>query len=345
MDDKHFRRSKNIEDRRDEGKLKGYGGGLLAILKPKGTASEYWDQAKELANNPLTPYYRKVPASNGALSKAAGTADLDAEIDRKEDGPADFKDRFNVDRGGARGGDSTSGTAPQSFAALSNPVHDAIVKAATEDGVDPAYALAVAQRESNFNPAARSSKSIAGIYQMRGDLRAKYGSGDSADPYTQAKGWTKFIPDVKSDMGSVLGRDVSDPESYLGHHFGAKRAARMLKMDPSTPVDAVFSPQEMGLNPHFARAGTVGNLNASVMGDIGQRMARFGGGSSASLSAEPADLSSFGEPVETSGLSPDRHLHSGELPDLSSYGEPVEAPSQAQPPPPDLSQYGTAVNE
>ncbi len=218
------------------------------------------------------------------------------------------------------------------------PTQAAIVRAAQEDGIDPAYALAVAQRESSFNPHARSSKTIRGLYQMRGDLRAKYAIGDTVDPYEQAKGWNRFIPDVKRDMSGVLGRDATDPESYLGHHFGARRAARMLKMDPSTSVDAVFTPQEMGLNPHFARAGTVGNLNSSVMGDIGKRMARFGG-SHAPVAPEPADLSSFGDGVDTSSTA---------LADLSSFGTPVEqhdaptdAGATAAPPALDLSSYGT----
>lgn len=225
----------------------------------------------------------------------------------------------------------------------------AIIRAAQEDGIDLAYALAVAERESSFNPNAHSSKTIHGIYQMRGDLRGKYGVGDSADPYEQAKGWNRFIPDVKRDMSSVLGRDATDQESYLGHHFGARRAARMLKMDPSTPVDAVFTPQEMGENPHFARAGTVGNLNGSVMADIGKRMARFGG-DIAPVNAEPADLSSFGEPAETSGSTAEASSKGQRgLADLSSFGTPVEAASVTAPSqsgatsPPDLSSFGTPV--
>lgn len=178
-------------------------------------------------------------------------------------------------------------------------VQAAIIKAAKDAGEDPAYALAVAERESNFRPNARSSKTIAGIYQMRGDLRAKYGAGDSTDPSDQAAGWMRSLPDIRSSMAKVLGRDPTDQESYLGHHFGATRAARTLKMDPDTPVSAVFTPQEMSLNPHFARAGTIGNLNETVMGDIGKRMARFGG--QAGAPAEPADLSSFGTPVQVAG--------------------------------------------
>lgn len=223
-------------------------------------------------------------------------------------------------------------------------VRQAIIRAAQEQGIDPAYALAVASRESNFDPRARSSKTIAGIYQMTGDLRAKYGAGDSADPYVQAQGWARSLGGIRSDMASVLGRQPTDAEAYLGHHYGARRAARTLKMDPDTPVSAIFTPQEMAGNPHFARAGTIGNLNSSVMGDIGTRMARFGG--EAAPAAEPADLSSFGEPVLDASLRETPSTREAAAPDLSSFGDAVEQPSapvQSASTPADLSSFGTPV--
>lgn len=101
-------------------------------------------------------------------------------------------------------------------------------------------------------------------------------------------------------------------------------------MDPSTPVDAIFTPQEMAANPHFARAGTIGNLNGSVMGDVDKRMAKFGGPNAPSRPAEPAtapapapelaDLSSFGEPVDDGAGA----VTAPKLADLSSFGEAVQ---------------------
>jgi len=215
----------------------------------------------------------------------------------------------------------------------------AIIQAALEAGENPAYALAIADRESSFNPNARASKTIYGLYQMRGDLRSKYGIGDSSDPLEQARGWIRSLRDIRADMRSVLGRDPTDEEAYLGHHYGAKRAARTLKMDPSMPTEAIFTPQEMAGNPHFARAGTIGNLNASVMGDVGRRMARFGGATNGAPGpAEPADLSSFGEPVEANASASTQPV------DLSSFGEPVEMSAPApQQQAADLSSLGTAV--
>lgn len=215
---------------------------------------------------------------------------------------------------------------------LSDSIRRAIVEAANEAGISPAFALAVAQRESAFDPNARASKTIRGLFQMTGGLRRQYGIGDSSDPYAQASGWARFIGDTKRQMAGVLGRDPTDAEAYLGHHFGAKRAARMMKMDPSTPVDAVFTPYEMRLNPHFARAGTVGALNSSVIADIDRRSAKFGGEAG---SSEPLDFAAFGDPAPDY-LQPAATPKVASAPptaplDLSEFGEPPELSTVTSP--------------
>lgn len=194
-------------------------------------------------------------------------------------------------------------------------MRDAIERAAAEDGVDPSTALAYAERESSFNPQARSSKTIRGLYQMRGDLRQQYGVGDSDDPYTQTKGFNRLLADNKKAMSSRLGRDVDDAEAYAGHHFGAGRAASMFRMDPNTDVGEVFTPREMAENPHFARAGTVGNLLGSVTGDIRRKSERYGGGES------DLDFSAMGEPTDNQPAA--MASASPATLDFSQFGEPV----------------------
>lgn len=103
------------------------------------------------------------------------------------------------------------------------------------------------------------------------------------------------LPAIHARMKAILGRMPTDREISLGHHFGADRAAQMLRMDPSTPTWAVFTPQEMKADPTLAQAGTIGKLNSSVMGAVDPRMAEFGGAGNASPApAKPADLSSLG---------------------------------------------------
>ena len=189
-----------------------------------------------------------------------------------------------------------------------NAVQEAIVRAAQEEGIDPNFALATAERESRFDPNAHSSKTIHGLFQMSGPLRAQYGVGDSNDPYTQAKGWARFFKRNKAEMSYVAGRDVTDEEGYLGHHFGSRRAARALVGDPNTPVDQVFTTNERTLNPHFDEAGTMGALNSSIVANMSQRRQKFAG--------TALDLSGEGTPVETgSGTG-----RSQSAPDLSSFG-------------------------
>lgn len=206
---------------------------------------------------------------------------------------------------------------------------EAIVRAAQEVGFDPSLALAIAERESRFNPSARNSSTIRGLYQMRGDHRMRHGIGDSDDPGVQTKGWVPFFRQVQKEMAGPLGRDPTGAEGYLGHHFGGVRAGRMMKMDPSTPVDAVFTPREMAENPHFAKAGTVGALNSSILADIQKRQAKFGG---QLPEVGLIDFAKFGEPVEA------------EIPDFTHASNPGEKINMTSAPAassaPDFSKFG-----
>ena len=224
---------------------------------------------------------------------------------------------------------------------LAPDIRDAIERAAREEGVDPSFALAVAERESSFNPRAHSSQTIHGLFQMMEAHRSRYGVGNSEDPYTQAKGWARFIKDEKAASSRVAGREISDTESYASHHFGSGRAGRMFKMDPSTPVNEIFTRREMSENPHFAKAGTVGNLLSEVTGDIQKRQAKFGG-----AAGGPIDFASYGEAVDSpydlggktdmaaqapdfAGSSEGANLNMGSAPaassapDFSNFGVPV----------------------
>jgi Transglycosylase SLT domain len=199
-------------------------------------------------------------------------------------------------------------------------VVDAITRAAREDGVDPSFALATAERESSFNPNAKASKTIRGLFQMKGDLRQKYGVGDSTDPYLQAKGWTAFINDTKADMASRLGRDPTPAETYMGHFWGPGRAARMIAGDPSTPVEHIFTQQELEGNPGLT--GTAGRVMGNVTADMGQRIAKFGGAAGSS----PTDFAEFGQAA--GGAKPGQ-------PDFSEFGQAAK--------PIDFAEYGQAT--
>jgi hypothetical protein len=121
----------------------------------------------------------------------------------------------------------------------------------------------------------------------------------------------------------------------------------MMKMDPNTPVDSVFTPREMRENPHFAKAGTVGALNSSLLADIEKRQAKFGG---QAPGLGLIDFAKQGEPVEAG------------VPDFSQFGDVAENFNTQTPanglsaggqgagsfpatasPAPDFSQFGAPV--
>ena len=261
MDDRKFRRSKNIEDRRDRSRMDD----AHEVFAPQPSGLGFVTDAK---------------AANSNLAKDLGGRELP-----KFDPIADLVAGPMSLMGG--GSSRTQAT------------RDAIVRAAREEGVDPSLALAIAERESNFDPRARNSKTIRGIFQMTGGLRNKYGIGDSDDPYTQAKGWARFIKDERATSSKFAGRNISDVESYASHHFGAERAGRMMRMDPNTSVREVFSPYERSLNQHFDQAGSVGRLLSSVTSDISRRQAKYANYANyAGGEAKPEDLSDLGEPYE-----------------------------------------------
>jgi hypothetical protein len=337
MDYSQFRRSTNVEDNRASG--------LAAMwneIRPADAMT--WEDLKLGLEHPLTPISKLkkekqgplpspvLPAPQGSLEGQAGINALPNPAWRPDEA-----------RGGK--GDREDRVAPQFFAGaaptaaptatptvtpkgggMRPEVVDAVTRAANEAGEDPAFALAVAERESNGNPNAHSSKSIYGIFQMTGNLRHQYGVGDSSDPYTQAQGWTRFIGDTRQDMTNRLGREPTNEELYLGHHFGPDRAAAMLngRIPGSMSTSDVFSPYEMSINPHFGRAGTVGNLTSSITGDIAAREARYGG----ATGHEPPDFAEFGQPV---GFTQDTAKP------LAKTG------TETAPQPIDFAQFGTPV--
>jgi len=161
-------------------------------------------------------------------------------------------------------------------------IESVIRRTAARHNIDPALMMAIAERESSFNPSAGSGSpksSAYGLFKLLRGERARYG-GSSTDPEEQADAWARYIKPTQAEMRSVLGRDPSGSETYLGHYFGGMRAAHMIngQIPEEMPVDHVFTPNEMAANPNFARAGTAGALRDSVLADVDRRQRKFGGG-------------------------------------------------------------------
>lgn len=220
---------------------------------------------------------------------------------------------------------------------MSPEIEAAITRAAKEEGVDPSFALAVAERESDGNPNAKASRSIYGLFQMSGELRSKYGAGNSPDPYTQAQGWARFINDTKGQLTDRLGREPTNNELYLAHYFGEGRAARLIggQVPPSAGVADVFTPNERRLNPEFDKAGTVGNLMTGINADIEQRQNRYGGSGPRSTETghlpPGLDFARYGQPDEETSMSGQvSNRSSGQGIDFSKFGQSEAEPVAGQ---------------
>lgn len=227
-------------------------------------------------------------------------------------------------------------------------VHDAIVRAAKENGLDPSMALAIADRESSGDVNGRAPGSSAyGLFQLLKSERSTYG-GNSTDPYEQATAWARYIKGTRSEMEHHLGRTPTGPELYLGHYFGGGRAARLVsgQIPGQTPVSAVFSPQELTANPNIR--GTTGALSSSVMADIARRQGKYAGAgpeSDAGNSGTDFDPAKWGTPVGgDTGIRPSAPPPAGALSPggLEKFGSPVEPPQASSMPPP-MPAPGTTV--
>jgi len=215
-------------------------------------------------------------------------------------------------------------------------VHDAIVQAARENNLDPSMALAIADRESSGNVNGRAPGSSAyGLFQLLRSERNAYG-GNTQDAYEQATAWSHYIKGTQAEMAKVLGRDPTGPELYLGHYFGGTRAARLVsgQVPGQTPVQAVFSPQELAVNPNIVHAGTTGALTSSILGDISRRQAKFGGAGVGDDDAGSEQPGSF-DPTKYGKL-----VGGGEAIQPAPTAAPIA--TQSQPKTPD---YSSLVNQ
>ncbi len=167
---------------------------------------------------------------------------------------------------------------------------------ARQYGVDPAYALAVASRESSFNPNAHASKTIDGLFQMSGSLRAKYGVPRGSSVQTQVRGFADYTRDLNGQMAGYLGREPSSSELYLGHYWGPARAAGVITGQyAGMPARDVFTARELAANPNLDPDKPVGEIAQTIAGDINHRYARFGGqGGGTEVASAGPDFTGFG---------------------------------------------------
>jgi hypothetical protein len=154
---------------------------------------------------------------------------------------------------------------------MSDDVRRAIVEAARDVGVDARYLVAVAAKESGFDPTARADRSTAaGLFQFTQPtwLRvvkifgAKHGLAAEADQIVVDDDGGVAMPDaaarirllerrddarlsatMAAELGldnqarleRILGRSATPAETYIAHFLGVSQAATIIKAARATP--------------------------------------------------------------------------------------------------------------
>jgi soluble lytic murein transglycosylase-like protein len=169
---------------------------------------------------------------------------------------------------------------------------EAVTRAAKETGLDPAYVMALADKESGFDPVIRAKTSSAlGLFQFLEETWlqvlskhvAKHGYEEVAaaihvvagrptvapeakdwimslrrDPYLSALMACEMAKNASADLAKVTNGSAQDADLYLAHLLGTGGAARMLKLvenNPSQEAYAAFPKAAKANRNLFAAAG------------------------------------------------------------------------------------------
>ena len=127
----------------------------------------------------------------------------------------------------------------------------AIKRASDITGVDYGYLMAMAEKESSFNPNAKAKTSSAkGLFQFTDDtwegVRKKYpqygvGPNDQFDPEKNALMAALLTKENQSALKRVGVTNPTPSDLYLAHFAGASGAAKLIKAPDSTLAKDVMS--------------------------------------------------------------------------------------------------------
>lgn len=97
-------------------------------------------------------------------------------------------------------------------------IPDLVIATATQNGVDPNLALAVAQTESNFNPNAVSPAGAIGVMQLEPPTAAQYGVSNPYDPPQNIRGGVQYLRDLLAQFGDTA-------QALAAYDWGPARVA------------------------------------------------------------------------------------------------------------------------
>jgi hypothetical protein len=184
-----------------------------------------------------------------------------------------------------------------------------VIRAARATGIEPAYAMALADKESGFDPDIRAATSSAeGLFQflegtwlqVLNEHAGRHGYAEVAaaievvggrptvaagarswimslrrDPYLSALMACEMAKDASERLAKVTNGSVQDADLYLAHFLGAAGAERMLKLvekNPSQTAHAAFPKAAKANRSVFAAKGSKKKKKAVTVAQVRARI-------------------------------------------------------------------------
>jgi len=147
-------------------------------------------------------------------------------------------------------------------------LHTLVVTEARRLGLDPHLALALAEQESGFDPAAKSPTGVVGLFQVTNKTGAAYGQTPETrtDPQVSARAGLTYFRDLLQQAGGNVETALmhynggSDPHfaAHVLRHRPAYELAQQLYGDqrPDVPAAPSLAEALYGPQPQRPQAGT-----------------------------------------------------------------------------------------
>jgi hypothetical protein len=130
---------------------------------------------------------------------------------------------------------------PNSPSANAGKFQQMAIEQATAHGVDPLTILTIGQIESGWNPNAKASKTIFGLYQISAALRKELGIPEhlKGDPALQTEGIIRL---VKAYQENLINNkiEVSPVTTWASHFLGRAGVVAFWNADPNADAYQVF---------------------------------------------------------------------------------------------------------
>ncbi len=132
---------------------------------------------------------------------------------------------------------------------------DKIKDAAISAGIDPNFALRIAQHESGFNPNAINDKSSAsGIFQLTNATAQSNGISDLSKKNqidVNIRAGINNLKNIAHGLHTFFNRDPTAGEVFLGEHLGLLGSKRLFNSDKNTMLSQLFNHSVLKANPQF----------------------------------------------------------------------------------------------